>query len=743
MPDSIRAEEWMRLAEHEAKNWNITSALRYALQALDYYEEKGNYANLYRLHLQLGDIYAAEKLYAKAIEYYRSAEKLLPSSKQELTVRLAETYAAMKQIDSATYYYDELLDYRLRLQDTNQVIDVYQDLVNLHNQFGQARAALRYNQKLLPLIDAKGQPQELATIYNNIGFNYNVLKDYERSAEYFLEAAKIAKKYNVKDIASIYTNVAISFQNSGDQTKSLDYLRLALNNTPTNAIKERLEIENLISAIYLYETDYYNAQQHNESVLIDRQAQNFPELLSEAYLISAGIYEALYDFEKALTHYQAHLQIRDSLRLSELIRQQELLQQQVLLEQAEQEIKLLLVNEEVKDLQINQLELAKEKLQLESQKQEGQLELLRQEKEIELANTRAKTLEIAQANQELELSKQRLFSQQQKSQIVLLQQQEQERELLLTRQRLTLADKEAAEKEKQREIDQLQKQREIDQLKLDQDENFRRFIYGLIAMLGLILALILAGLLYFRKASQTLSRQNKQIEAQKSEIEKQRNESDQLLLNILPSETAQELKVKGSATPRKYDLVTVIFSDFSGFTKISADMSPEILIEELNICFKAFDEIIERHNLEKIKTIGDAYMCAGGIPVPNSSNPMDAVAASLEMKAFMDKRIQQKAAVNEPYWQMRLGIHSGPCIAGVVGSKKFAYDIWGDTVNTANRIESSGLINKVNISEDTYQLIKDHFACTFRGEIDVRHKGKIRMYLVNGQKVAAEIGSSH
>jgi len=214
-------------------------------------------------------------------------------------------------------------------------------------------------------------------------------------------------------------------------------------------------------------------------------------------------------------------------------------------------------------------------------------------------------------------------------------------------------------------------------------------------------------------------------------IAKEKHKSDTLLLNILPAETAQELKDKGHATPRQYELVTVLFTDFKGFTNVAETMSPEDIVRELDNCFLAFDEIVEKYNLERIKTIGDSYMCAGGVPTVNKTNPADAVKAGLEMQAFMQKLKVQRQAEGKPYFECRLGIHSGKVVAGVVGKKKFAYDIWGDTVNVASRMESSGEVNKINISADTYTLIKDNFTCEHRGKINAKGKGEIDMYFVH------------
>jgi class 3 adenylate cyclase len=228
-----------------------------------------------------------------------------------------------------------------------------------------------------------------------------------------------------------------------------------------------------------------------------------------------------------------------------------------------------------------------------------------------------------------------------------------------------------------------------------------------------------------------LSQKNEELNLANISIEQERKKSDSLLLNILPEETASELKEKGFATPRNYKLVTVLFTDFKGFTRLSETLSPVEIIEELNKCFFAFDEIILKHNLEKIKTIGDSYMCAGGLPVPNTTNPFDAVRAALEIRDWMESWKNDNIIIGKPVWEIRIGIHCGEVVAGVVGKNKFAYDIWGDTVNLASRMESSCDPGKVNISGTMYELIKNEFRCSYRGKIMAKNKGEAEMYFVD------------
>ncbi|KAA5534816.1 hypothetical protein F0919_09415 [Taibaiella lutea] len=221
-------------------------------------------------------------------------------------------------------------------------------------------------------------------------------------------------------------------------------------------------------------------------------------------------------------------------------------------------------------------------------------------------------------------------------------------------------------------------------------------------------------------------RQKEQIELQHDALKTEKKKSDDLLLNILPAEVANELKEKGEAEAKLFDHVTVLFTDFVNFTQMSELMNPQQLVAQLHENFKAFDEIMERNGLEKIKTIGDAYLAVSGMPVANERHAYNAVKAGLEIAAYI--RNQQY----ENRFEVRVGIHSGPLVAGIVGVKKFAYDIWGDTVNTASRMESSSEAGKINISESTYKLVKDDFTFMHRGKIDAKHKGAIDMYFVEG-----------
>lgn len=214
-------------------------------------------------------------------------------------------------------------------------------------------------------------------------------------------------------------------------------------------------------------------------------------------------------------------------------------------------------------------------------------------------------------------------------------------------------------------------------------------------------------------------------------LNQERRKSDRLLLNILPESVADELKRNDRVEPLQYESATVLFTDFVGFTHISEGLTPSELIRELDGCFSHFDHIIKKHNLEKIKTIGDSYMAAGGLPVANRTHAVDCILAALEIQRSMAELKQKREHEGRPYWQLRLGIHTGPLVAGVIGQEKFAYDVWGDTVNTASRLESSGIAGRINISASTWASVKDFFECESRGKVAAKGKGEIDMYLVS------------
>jgi adenylate cyclase len=254
-----------------------------------------------------------------------------------------------------------------------------------------------------------------------------------------------------------------------------------------------------------------------------------------------------------------------------------------------------------------------------------------------------------------------------------------------------------------------QKQVEVDLLNQEK-KNQRNMLISLFIILGLVSALLGTLYIYYRIVS------------------REKKRSERLLLNILPAETAKELKKNGKVDAVKFDQVTVLFTDFVAFSKTAENVEPEKLVESIDHYFRAFDDITSKHGLEKIKTVGDAYMCACGLPTANPSHASNVIRAAQDMIYMVMHELTNDNGLS--HFEVRIGVHTGPVVAGIVGIKKWQYDIWGDTVNIASRMESMSKPGRINISETTYQEIKDDFTCEYRGEIEVKNRGPLKMYFL-------------
>lgn len=312
---------------------------------------------------------------------------------------------------------------------------------------------------------------------------------------------------------------------------------------------------------------------------------------------------------------------------------------------------------------------------------------------------------------------------------------------------------EAAKKETEAELDLLSKEKlkqeillernqtQLTEAKLEAEKQKNEVqarnkflqLSGLVALFFLLLSILMFGRFQAKKRSEkTLAGKNKTIEE-----ERLRNE--ELLLNILPKSIVEELKTHGKAKARRFDQVTVLFSDFVNFTRIAEQLTPEELVEELDKCFKAFDHIIKQYpDIEKIKTIGDAYMCASGLS-ERKGLPNNLIQAALDMQSYLSEYKELRIKQGKPFFEARIGLHTGPVVAGVVGDIKFAYDIWGDTVNLASRIESNSEAGQVNVSQDTYNLIRYRYDCDYRGKMPAKNKGEVDMYFVNKKSSEVEV----
>lgn len=402
-------------------------------------------------------------------------------------------------------------------------------------------------------------------------------------------------------------------------------------------------------------------------------------------------------------------------------------QQQLVLAQTSKEKQL----EEMRKLKEQMMEEQKtiqQQQEWNNQNAQTEIKKLNTENQISKKDAQQARQEFLKAKQELATKQQELASTQSridsaKAQLNATQAALQTQEMIVKR---TL-------EEKQRQEDSikiLNKEQELQVVKSRAQEieleaqRAKTNMYLIIAAIALSMLSIIA-VLFFARAK-TL----RELEEKNKIIEEEKKRSDELLLNILPAEVMEELKEHGKTKARNYRKATVLFADIKDFTTISEQLSPDELIEALDAYFERFDRVIEKYDIEKIKTIGDAYVCAGGIPVKSEDNPSVVVEAALGFVEEIENLKRERVAAGKRYFEFRIGIHTGHLVAGVIGIRKFAYDIWGDTVNMAARMQQSSEPNKINISEATYELVKDKFACVYRGKLEAKNKGEIDMYFV-------------
>ena len=717
------------LGEVSARAGKAETALQYFLEAESKLQSTGNTVALLTVYRALGDLFFQDKLLNHARRHYQKLLDLQPQN-FEIIEKVGDTFLNEARLDSAEVYYRRLIAKYQEEGNNPRLVHLYQKIANACDQTGNPKKSLAYYRLIEPLIEHFGTSQEKALLYNNLGRQYTLISDYPNALAYFRKSELQCVYIPCQYPEVLFANLGISLHNTGKSKEGLEYLFKARNLLASNKENASLaNLEHLIANVYLNSNDVYNAISHNEiAIRLGKETKQKP-VLANAYRTAADLYHELYDFEKAFDYYKKYLNMADSIRLEDQRRLQSLGQQRALLASAEDQIRYLITRQNFKDLELAQAQFERERLvlltqnlELQKRQQDDQLLILQKQKHLDEAELRRRSLEALRAQQELRLAAQNLDAEKQSRLIAELRRQEE----------LDNVQRAADSSRRTQENEILRRDRDIAKLQVSQQAAFQRFAYGLGALLLLVLTLLTVGWALARRAGRRLQVQNSQIQVQNRQIEEERNKSDRLLLNILPDEIAQELRAQGYANPKHYDSATVLFTDFVNFTSLSSQLSPNALIAELDECFLAFDEIAEKHHLEKIKTIGDAYMCAGGLPLPNKTHPEDAVRAALEMVAWLENRNRNNPAA--VFREMRVGIHTGQVIAGVIGKNKFAYDIWGDAVNLAARLEEEGASNQVNISGTTFEAVKNRFDCTPRGRREVRNKGLVDMYFIKQEK---------
>lgn len=540
----------------------------------------------------------------------------------------------------------------------------------------------KYGNEALDLANKLKWNSGIALAHRMIGLSYHAKADFVNAISNYLKEIKILEALQDSfSLAATYNNISNVYRDQKSYKSAAKYLEMAiaLNRKLKN---EKWEANNLINMgnLFFAQADYQSAIGYYEQALMLAQKINFKYAISLTTSNIGAIYSSMEEYKKALPYLQSSLEMdrirndlegmsRNYINIGTLYKMQY----------------------DANGKKPNERnDLLKAKAYADSalaiDKEIGDPEALSEDYNV------LSEIESALGNYSTALEHYKQYASLQDSVYNI----ENDRKITQSLMQYDFDKKEAAAKAEQEKKDIRQK-------------NIRNSI-----MAGLGGSLIFLAVVW----------------RQRNKISKEKKRSEELLLNILPSETADELKRTGSAQAKNHNDVTVLFTDFKNFTQMGEQLSAQELVNEINFCYSAFDNIISKYGIEKIKTIGDSYMCAAGLPADNPHHAADTVNAALEIRDFIEQEKNKRKQENKPFFDIRIGCHSGAVVAGIVGIKKFAYDIWGDTVNIASRMESSGEAGKVNISETTYQLVKDQFNCTHRGKIEAKNKGTIDMYFV-------------
>jgi adenylate cyclase len=581
----------------------------------------------------------------------------------------------------ARKYADEALALAEKINFKKGIALSYRRIGYIYSNLSDYPKALEYYQKGLSISEQLNDKTNIVWFLHSFGYVYEILSDYPKALEYCQKALTIYEQLGRKGgIAEDLNDIGNVYFDLFDYPKALEYLQKALTINEQSGNKKGIATNlNNIGNIYLNLSDYPKALEYYQ------KAFTLNEQLGDKNGIATNIgnigevYLNLSDYPKALEYMQKGLKIDEEIGHKHGIA----LSYNNIGAVYQKQSKL---NEALKYISKG-LSLALEI---------GAMD------QIKLAYKKLAVIDSAMGNFRGAYENHKLFTQYNDSMFSM----EKDKKI----SQLENAKKQVADSVKASD------EKKIISAELKQEQTKRYGLYGGLAVM------ILVAIGFFR--------QRNKIGKEKKISDMEKKRSDDLLLNILPAEVAEEIKTQGRSNPKTFSMATVMFTDFKDFTAVSERVSGELLVAELDYCFSAFDNIIQKYRVEKIKTVGDSYICASGLPVLNYTHAADMVNAAIEIKNFMLNRKKEKEAKGEIPFEIRIGIHTGPVVAGIVGVKKFAYDIWGDTVNLAARMESSGEAGKINISGSTYQLVKDKFNCVHRGKIQAKNKGEVDMYFV-------------
>lgn len=671
---------------------NSEKALEYFKKAISLDSIQGKINSSGLLLQSLGAVYFNMHRYDEALKYFLRANERFIAKSEQLHLptninNIANAYTMLANYAKAMEFAQKSYSLSEKIGDKRSMISACNRIGILYNTLDEYSKALEYNQKALVLARELADKQLIARCLGSVGNVYFNLNNFKQAIEYHSNALQYNREIgNKKGMASNYTNLGNGYYGLSD------YYNAFLNYHKAEVLYKEFSNQTSLAGIFL---SFGNVCLYaSDSVLLKLQikptekftktfeflekAKNLSEetkaLAVQKSILSSltEAYEASGNYSKAYQTYKQYIQIRDSIEGSAVKRKIEQTEMQFAFEKKETELKY-------------QQQLSAEQLQ-------KQQILNKQQEQTLLLRTKEKEL-------------QRLAYLKEKS-----ERQEKEKLLALTAKEKELQSAQMIALEKEASLQKAELVTRKQELKTKQAQR-NLFMAGAFLMLLLAVS-VFSGL--------------KRTQKEKRISDSLRTQSDSLLHNILPVEVASELKQKGFSEAKLFQDVSVIFTDFIGFTSLAEELSPTELVNEIHKHFTAFDAIIEKHGLEKIKTIGDAYLAVCGLPNAKENHAYHTLLAALDIAKYMNSQTNTK-------FRVRVGVHSGPVVAGIVGVKKYAYDIWGDTVNTAARMEQHSEAGKVNISGATYRLVSHYFECAYRGKIDAKNKGQVDMYFVTKQ----------
>lgn len=633
----------------------------------------------------IGNIYWRQGNFAEALKNYFLSLKILEKIGDK--DKIASVYTNIGIIYGEQENYPEALkmffaSLKIKQKDKDTLNQEYAHTINdIGETFrlqGNFPLALKYFSASLKILKEIGNKDGIAISYNNIGAIYKELGNYPLALKNYFASLKINEELGDKiRIARCYNNIGVVYDNQGNYSEALKNYFSSLK------IKEEIGNKRGIAATYMNIGNVYRDQvNYSEALKYVLLSLSIAKEVGDKSTIgrASGIIGLLYkdqgNYPEALKNYSAALQI-----FEELGQKQDIagcygnlgnvnVKLKRFAEAKQQYDKAIIIFKEIgMNLGIRDIYLGMAELDSATGNWKAAYDhhkLFMLYSDSLINEENTKKTVRIQMQYKFDKIQDSTFAEQTKKDVVAMQE-------------------------------------------LKQQQHIRNFTFAGLA--GVLLFLFV-------------------VMRQRNRVKKEKKRSDELLLNILPAEVAEELKLNGHSSAKTYSMVTVMFTDFADFTKVSAKVSAELLVAEIDYCFSAFDNIVQKYGLEKIKTVGDAYICAGGMPKLNFTHSEDMINAAIEIRNFMAGRKKEKETKREIPFDLRIGINTGPVVAGIVGIKKFAYDIWGDTVNIAARMESSGEIGKINVSGTTYDLVKDKFTFIHRGKIEAKNKGMVDMYFV-------------